>query len=257
MIEGKMMDAEGHLRNVLGNLNRKEHWDDGLRYAVEDAEEFIDDGELLDPEPGPIVTPTLVVKRGPEPSGPPRAGSEIAGLKTATPALDAWIRDNAEDDSDWVRGSVDVLRRTFVTEITTLQNQEKNQDAADLELVILKARILDLETARDKEVQRAHSLEVKATELERERDEAKESAIKWAASSGKHQAEAEDPGLLGRIPSDPPRDLMEVLKDASELAQVMGSAPPTLCIVPGCGLMARMIPAGWYCPNGHRQVADL
>jgi hypothetical protein len=113
-----------------------------------------------------------------------------------------------------------------------------------------------LETARDEEVQRAHFLEVKATELARERDEARESAIKWAVSSGKHQAGAEDPGLLGRIPSDPPRDLMEVLKDASELAQVVGSAPPTPCIVPGCGLPARMTLGGWRCPDGHSQVAD-
>lgn len=35
------MDAVDHLRNVLANINRNEHWDDKLRYAVEDAEAYL------------------------------------------------------------------------------------------------------------------------------------------------------------------------------------------------------------------------
>jgi len=58
------MDAHDHLRNVLGNLNRKEHWDDGLRYAVRDAEEFLAEEFFMVPEqPDPLAR---------IPSDPPR-----------------------------------------------------------------------------------------------------------------------------------------------------------------------------------------
>jgi hypothetical protein len=40
------MDAEGHLKNVIANLNREEHWDDGLRHAVREAEKFLENLEL-------------------------------------------------------------------------------------------------------------------------------------------------------------------------------------------------------------------
>jgi hypothetical protein len=53
-----MMDAEGHLRNVIANLSRTEPWDDGLRRAVREAEGFLRDSSSLaetpdDGSPGP------------------------------------------------------------------------------------------------------------------------------------------------------------------------------------------------------------
>jgi hypothetical protein len=50
------MNAEEHLRNILSNLNHKEHWDDGLRYAVEDAEEFITERDIQINEELPPVS---------------------------------------------------------------------------------------------------------------------------------------------------------------------------------------------------------
>ena len=37
------MEAEKHLRAVLANLNKHEHWDAGLHQVVRDAEDFLGD----------------------------------------------------------------------------------------------------------------------------------------------------------------------------------------------------------------------
>jgi hypothetical protein len=40
------MSAQEHLKNVLANLNRYEHWTNELHQAVRDAEVFLDQREI-------------------------------------------------------------------------------------------------------------------------------------------------------------------------------------------------------------------
>ena len=40
------MTAEEHLKNVIKNLNRHEHWTSDLHSAVRDAEAFLDQKEI-------------------------------------------------------------------------------------------------------------------------------------------------------------------------------------------------------------------